>query len=490
MEIGIIGAGIGGLATAIRLAVKGHEVTVYEKNSKPGGKISELHFNNYRFDTGPSLFTLPELVDELFALCGESVDKWLPYESLSNNCEYFFSDGTVFNFYQDKKLLAHEVATKTSDTIESLKKRLDKSQEVYELSAPVFIFRPFARKLSDFNTPPYKKIATQLYKLDFLRTMNQANKSDFKDQNLVQLFNRYATYNGSNPYKAPATLNMIAHLENNIGAYFPLKGMYSIVESLYKLAMKKGIQFHLETPVQSIEIENKEAVGVIVNNELKRYDIVISDADVRYIANNLISDYPLRKRLNRSELSSSALIFYWGINKTFDELELHNILFSGDYKTEFKKLFKDKIIYDDPTVYIFISSKLVKGDAPKGCENWFVMINAPANNGQYTEEFISKVRRNIINKINHHLHTDIEKYIVGGKVVSPLSIEANTNSLDGALYGVSSNSMFSAFRRHLNSLKKIQNLYFVGGSVHPGGGIPLCLASAKIVDDEITAAYE
>ena len=490
MEIGIIGSGIGGLATAIRLAVQGHTVTVYEKNNRPGGKIAELHFKDFRFDTGPSLFTLPDLVKELFDLCGEDIHKWLPYESLSTNCKYFFPDGTVFNFYQDKKLLANEVDTKTEDDYESLRKRLNRSKEVYELSAPVFLFRPFATKLSDFNTPPYKMIATKLYKLDFMRTMNRANKKDFQDKNLVQLFNRYATYNGSNPYKAPATLNMIAHLENNIGAFFPVKGMYSIVDSLYRLAQQKGVQFYFNTPVEKIEIEDKEAVGVIINGDLFTHDIIISDVDVRYLANNLIDNYPLKKRLNRSEPSSSALIFYWGINKTFDELELHNILFSGDYKTEFTQIFKEKTVYQDPTIYIFISSKIVKGDAPSGCENWFVMINVPANKQLYTKEFISNVRKNVINKINRYLNTDIEKHIVGEEVATPLYIESETNSMNGALYGVSSNSMFSAFLRHPNALKKINNLYFVGGSVHPGGGIPLCLASAKIVDDEIKAAYE
>jgi len=490
MKVGIIGAGIGGLATAIRLSVKGHDVTVYEKNSRAGGKIAELRLNGYRFDTGPSLFTLPELTKELFDLCGENIQEWLPHKSLSTNCKYFFSDGTVFNFYQDKERLAKEVSEKTKDKIESFEKRLDKSKEVYELSAPVFLFQLFARKLSDFNTTPYKKVATKLYKLDFFRTMNQANRKDFSDKNLIQLFNRYATYNGSNPYKAPATLNMIAHLENNIGAYFPLKGMYAIADSLYKLARRNGVKFHFDTLVNQINVENKKATGITAHGKKENYDIVVSDVDVRYVAENMIENYPLKNRLRRGEESSSAIIFYWAVNKAFDNLELHNILFSGDYETEFKNIFKGKIVYEDPTVYIFISSKLVKEDAPEGCENWFVMINTPADNGQYNKNLLSGIRRNIIAKINKSLDTDIEKYIEDESFACPLAIQTATNSVNGALYGISSNSMLSAFLRHPNSLKKIKNLYFVGGSVHPGGGIPLCLANAKIVDNEIMADYE
>jgi len=490
MNIGIMGAGIGGLAVAIRLAAKGHDITVYEKNSTPGGKIAELRLDNYRFDTGPSLFTLPELTKELFDICGENMEEWLPYKSLPTNCKYFFSDSTVFNFYQDKKRLSKEISDKTKDGMTSLQKRLDKSEEVYELSAPVFLFRPFARKLSDFNTPPYKRIATKLFKLDFFRTMNQANKKDFTDKNLIQLFNRYATYNGSNPYKAPATLNMIAHLENNIGAFFPIKGMYSIADSLYKLAIKKGIKFHFNSTVTHIEVKDKKATGLTVNEKNEKYDIIISDVDVRYIADKLIENYPLKRRLKRGEPSSSAIIFYWAIGRKFEELELHNILFSGDYKTEFNKIFKEKTVYHDPTVYIFISSKLVKDDAPEGCENWFVMINAPSDNGQYSDEFIAETRKSIITKINRHLNTEIEKYIIEENIANPLTIESTTNSVSGALYGISSNSMFSAFLRHPNSLDKIKNLYFVGGSVHPGGGIPLCLANAKIVENEIAAYHE
>lgn len=490
MKVSIIGAGIGGLAIAIRLSVKGHEVTVYEKNSKPGGKIAELHLKEYRFDTGPSLFTLPELAKELFDLCGEDIHTWLPYESLSAHCKYFFSDGTEFTFYHDKERLAGEVAAKTTDTPQSLQERLEKSKEVFELSAPVFLYRPFARKLSDFNTAPYKKMATRLYKLDFFRTMHEANKKDFTDKNLIQLFNRYATYNGSNPYEAPATLNMIAHLENNIGSFFPSKGMYSIADSLYRLALRQGVKFRFNTPVTHIITENKQATGVTVNGKQESCDIIVSDVDVRYLSDHLIPDYPLKKRLEKGEPSSSAIIFYWGIQKSFKNLELHNILFSGNYKNEFRHLFKLKTVYHDPTVYLFISSKLVKEDAPPGNENWFVMINAPANNGQYDKDLLGNVRKYIVTKINRTLHTDIEKYITEETMANPLTIEETTHSANGALYGISSNSIFSAFLRHPNALKKIRNLYFVGGSVHPGGGIPLCLASAKIVDNEIFSDYE
>ena len=198
-------------------------------------------------------------------------------------------------------------------------------------------------------------------------------------------------------------------------------------------------------------------------------------------------DHPQKKRFRQLEPSSSALVFYWGVNKEFPELDVHNILFSGDYKEEFTNLFQNKTIVSDPTVYIFVSSKMLKSDAPKNCENWFVMVNAPANSTENWDELIRTTKKNIIAKINKSLKTNIEDYIDHEKIASPISIAQNTLSRGGALYGNSSNSMFAAFLRHPNFLKSVKNLYFVGGSVHPGGGIPLCLASAKIVSNEIPA---
>lgn len=484
MKIGVIGAGIGGLATAVRLAAAGHEITVWEKNAAPGGKVSEFRTGGYRFDTGPSLFTLPELAAELFGLCGERMEDYLPRTRLETNCRYFYPDGSVFSFYHDPGRLAAELASQGIRNEEAIERRLARSREVYEMSAPVFLFSDFHR-LANFNTPPYRRIATKLYKLDFLRTMHGANRHDFRDPRLVQLFDRYATYNGSDPYRAPATLNMIAHLENNIGAFFPDRGMYAIAQELCRLAQRQGVQFRFSTPVEKIVVNDGQAVGLLAGGELWRYDRIVSDVDVRYLAEHLLDRHPLRRRLQRAEPSSSALIFYWGIRREFPELDLHNILFSADYRTEFRRLFRDKTLGDDPTVYLFISAKAVSDDAPPGCENWYVMVNAPADSGQDWPELIARTRRNVIRKIDATLHTRIEDYIVHEHVCSPPVIEQQTMSASGALYGTASNSPLAAFLRHPNSLSALRNLYFVGGSVHPGGGISLCMASAKIVCDQI-----
>lgn len=486
MRTAIIGAGIGGLATAVRLAAAGDEVTVWERNPEPGGKIAELRMGAYRFDTGPSLFTLPSLVEELYTLCGERMEEHLPVRRLDASCRYFFPDRSSFTFYDDPQRLAQELARAGIDEEQPLRRRLEKAREAYELGAPVFLFSNFHR-LSNFNTPPYRRVASRLGKLDFLRTMHGANRRDFRDPRLVRLFDRYATYNGSSPYRAPATLNMIAHLENNLGAYFPEKGIYSVADQLCRLARRQGVRFRFSSPVEKIVVEDRKAVGLTAAGETERYDRIVSDVDVRYLADRLLEGHPLRGRLHRAEPSSSALIFYWGMERRFQQLGLHNVFFADDYRAEFRHLFRTGDMADDPTVYLFITSKAVAGDAPDGCENWYAMVNAPADRGQDWGRIAARTREHVLRKLGDALSADLRGSIVAERICTPADIEARTMSACGALYGASSNSMLSAFLRHPNSLSAIRNLYFVGGSVHPGGGLPLCLASARIVCDEIAA---
>jgi phytoene desaturase len=318
-------------------------------------------------------------------------------------------------------------------------------------------------------------------KLNLFSTMNSENVKELKDKRLVQYFNRFATYNGSSPYMAPALLNMIPHLEHNIGSFFPTKGMHDITQSIYKLAVELGVKFHFGQKVDEIVTHRNKVKCIRTGETVHEADIVISNADIHPTYRKLLPKHQHPEKILAQEKSSSALIFYWGINKTFPELDLHNILFSANYETEFDCIFNQKNIYKDPTVYINITSKYKPDDAPAGCENWFVMINVPNNSGQNWDILIAEARKNIVAKINRLLHTDIEPLIATESILDPRSIEARTSSFAGALYGNASNNRYAAFLRHKNFSSDIKGLYFCGGSVHPGGGIPLCLNSAKIV---------
>ena len=316
-------------------------------------------------------------------------------------------------------------------------------------------------------------------------SLNKLNSKNFNNKKLVQLFNRFATYNGSNPYKTSGIMSMIQHLEHDLGVFMPTNGLSDISKSIFILANDLGVKFHFNSSVDEIIIHNKKAIGVNSQNKKHLADIIISNMDINLTYERLLPNIKKPHYLKTYEPSSSAIVFYWNINNTFKEIDLHNIIFSNNDAKEFDSIFNKKTVYEDPTIYICPTSKVVKNDAPKNCENWFILINSHYDSGQNWDEIKYTLRRNIIRKINKTLNVKIEKHILTEEVFTPKDIEIKTLSQYGSLYGSSSNSLMSAFLRHPNFSRKIKNLYFCGGSVHPGGGIPLCLNSAKIVSELI-----
>lgn len=496
MKIAIIGAGVAGLAAAIRLQKAGNQVFVYEKAGKAGGKLSEASIAGCRFDLGPSLFTLPELVEDLFKIAEEPITNYFSYKQLEVLTNYFYEDGTNIQAYAKPQKFAAEIANKTTDKAETILKFLEQSKQKYELTADIFL-KQSLHKVSNFLNLKTLHSILNMGKLDAFRTMAAANQATFADQRVQQLFNRYATYNGSNPYQTPATLNIIPHLEYNIGAYIPAGGMYDITKALFKLAQKLGVVFQFDSQVEKIELIENQATqfnffgkkhqikGIKIGDKVENFDMVVSNADVVNTYRRLLPDLPAPEKTLNQPKSSSALIFYWAVNQTFAALDLHNIFFSANYQQEFEHLFVHKDIAQDPTIYINITSKYVQTDAPVGMENWFVMINVPNNSGQDWDLLIAEARKNIIAKLNRMLKTDLTSKIVGEMQLDPRTIESRTSSSQGALYGNSSNNRYAAFLRHANQSAEVKNLYFCGGSVHPGGGIPLSLLSGKIVADLI-----
>lgn len=478
----VIGAGIGGIATAIRLRAKKYEVLVIEANNYPGGKLHSKKMSGYRFDLGPSLFTMPQYVDELFELHQKNPKDYFQYRKKEVLCNYFWDDGTKFSAKAQKEVFIKEASKAFNEPQNHIKKYLSKSNEKYDLTASLFLEKSL-HKLKTYVSIDTIKAILQIGKLDINQSLNNSNKKAFKSNKLVQLFNRYATYNGSSPYQTSGIMSIIPHLEMHYGTYFPKGGMYQITESLFTLAKEVGIDFQFNEAVEEIKIENRKASGVKSVKGDYESDIVVSNMDIYPTFKRLLSGQKQPEKILRQERSSSALIFYWGISKSFGELDLHNIFFSNNYQKEFEHIFKEKNLYEDPTVYINITCKEESNDAPKGHENWFVMINAPGNYNQNWTALKEQSKRNIIVKLNGILGVDIEKYIVSEFVLDPVEIESNTSSYRGALYGAASNSKFAAFLRHPNFSSSIKNLFFCGGSVHPGGGIPLCLLSAKIVND-------
>lgn len=483
-SIGIIGAGLGGLSAAIYLSIKGFSVSVFEKNSYAGGKAGELNDKGFRFDTGPSVITMPFILKDLFKACGEDIEDYLTIKLLNNTCRYFYPDRTIINAYSDPEKLAVEIASKTSDTTEAVKTYFDHCRDIYNLTSEQFLFSPEIN-IKSFLKPGALKSLLSSFRIDPFRTMHNANAKYFKDPKTVQLFDRFATYNGSDPFRAPATLNIIPHVELNLGSYVISEGISAVPAALKKLAEVKGVTFYTEHSVDEILINDKSAAGIRVKDKSYLFDSVVSNLDVRNTYRDLLGkDYK-----ENDEPSMSGIVFYWGIKGNYDSFEPHNILFSENYQKEFEDISLRKKCPDDPTIYIYISSKYKPDDAPAGYENWFVMVNTPYDSGQQWDEEIIKMRETVKRKIQIVTGISISDKIVFEEILSPSDIESNTGSLHGSIYGFSSNSVTSAFRRPPIKSSHYNNLFFCGGSVHPGGGIPLVLLSGKHVSELISREF-
>ena len=484
----VIGSGIAGLASALRLRAKGFEVMVFEANSYPGGKLHAFESKGYKFDYGPSLFTMPHFVDELFHSFDENPRKHFNYIKKDTICNYFWEDGTTFTVPASKEDFISRAAEVFHEPVQNLERYLSNSEKKYDLTASLFLEKSLHKTSTYLNADAVKGVLN-IPRLDLNTNLNSVNEKYFDHPKLIQLFNRFATYNGSNPYSTPGIMSLIPQLEMRFGTYYPSGGMHEITQSLYRLAVNKGVSFSFDAKVDEVLFEQGKVKGVVANGKAYKADLVICNMDIFSAYQTILQKAPKPKKVLKQERSSSALIFYWGIKESFPELDLHNIFFSEDYQREFEAIFKKHEVVDDPTVYINITSKEDPHHAPKGAENWFVMINTPSNKGQDWEKIKQEAKAAIIAKLSRILKKDIASLIETEEVLDPIRIERDTSSNEGSLYGTSSNSKFAAFLRHPNFSSSIKNLYFCGGSAHPGGGIPLCLLSAKIVSDLIPS-YE
>lgn len=490
----IIGAGLGGLSAACRLAKSGFSVTVLEKNDSVGGKVNFLEAKGYKFDTGASLITLPRIFEELFEFCGRRLEDYLTLEKLDPICRYLWSDGTVFDASQNLEKTENEIAKIAPGDVENFRKYIADSKQKYEIAEKTFL----AKSLNELPELLTTRNLPDLLKISTLTTLDKHNAKYFQSPKMRQFFNRFATYNGSSPYKIPATFALIPYAEFGLGAWYARGGIYEIPKAMEKLARELGVKFQFETSVKQILIKNGKVVGVKVSieeygeiyEETLEADIIISNADAIVTYRDLIeeSERPSfsDKKLKKREPSSSGFVLLLGVKKQFPQLSHHNIFFSDDYETEFHRIFNLKIFASEPTIYVCASTKTDATQAPEGCENLFVLVNAPytADITQWRIE-AEPYRNLIIKKLENFGLNDLEKSIEFEQIITPEDFERIFNANRGSIYGVSSNGIFSAFRRIPNKSKDIENLYFVGGATHPGGGMPLVLLSGKMTAEMI-----
>jgi phytoene desaturase len=507
--VAVVGAGIGGLSAAIRLAYAGWEVDVFDRRPGPGGKAFTTSLGDFRFDTGPSLFTMPPVFRQLFEEVGERMEDWLDLIPLPVICRYHFPGGepktrglpggppgrtghpgaTVLDAHADIHRFAAEIEEKTTDTAEAVLQYFEYTKRIYEHAAHLFLWKSL-HQIDSYLTRDSLNSVIHFGSIDPLRSMHAANSSFFRDPRTIQLFDRYATYNGSSPFRVPATLNIIPYVEYGMGGYAVTGGIYAVPTALERLARRLGVRMHYSTAVEAIETQQRRIVGIRTKGGPHRCDVVVSNADIPQTYRLLGEpDAPPARRYARLEPSSSGLVFYWGVRGNWPELTVNNIFFSRDYKREFADIFERRTCPQEPTVYVNITSKVTPGDAPGNGENWFVLVNAPWENGQDWEEQSRRTRVAVLHRLEEALGKSIDSAIVEEDVLTPPQIEEQTGSRAGSLYGISSNTPMAAFLRHPNRSRRFPGLYLCGGSAHPGGGLPMVLLSGKIASD-LVRKYE
>ncbi len=478
MKVSIIGAGIGGLATACILAAKDNEVTVFEKNSKAGGKLNIYEEQGFRFDTGPSLLTMPHILEKLFSECGEELSDHLTLLPLKPICRYNYQDGTIFNCFEDPERTTEEIARFSKQDSEAYLSFLAHCESLYEKTEQAFIRNPLF-DLSDVKNLHFPSF----FGIDAFSTVSDSVDKAFKSSYMRMFFKRFTTYNGSSPYQAPATLNVIPHVELNQGGFYVSGGMYKIAEALLVLAEKVGVRFRYESLIDEIEVMDGKASGIRIGENRFKSDIVIANSDTSETLINLIAEdhFPSRKKdkVSRIEPSCSGFVILLGVEKKYEQLVHHNIFFTNNYEHEFYQIFDKKVMPDDPTIYVANTSYSDPSHAPENSSNLFVLVNAPYLSESYS--WIDKGQKyatHVINELEKRGLTDLSGSIKVQHIITPEDFYELYLSNRGSIYGTSSNSKFSAFVRPRNKSRVIDGLYFVGGSTHPGGGIPLVIQSA------------
>jgi phytoene desaturase len=488
----VVGAGIGGLSAAAQLAHAGWEVDLYEAQSYAGGKAGSRTVGDYRFDTGPSLFTMPWVFRDYFSSLGLNMEKYLRPIPLEPICNYFYTDGTRLSAYQDEARFGQEIEAHTASRSEELSAYLQAGRKLWNRAGKLFLFNSLHEAATYLNPRAWPSMLS-LPAIDAFRSLHDANQAFFRDPHLVQLFDRYATYNGSDPYKTPATMRIVPHVEYQWGGYMVEGGIVSIPRALEAAAREMGVRIHLNSPVERILLDSQgnpqgagQVRGIRVHGTDVAYPVVVSNADVLSTYRKLLGtpDAPEAKRYERLEPSSSALVFLWGVGAQFPELSTNNIFFSSDYRKEFRNIFEEHTIPEEPTIYVNITSKCNPQDAPntpgRRGENWFVLVNTPPHRGQDWDALARLVKERVLSRLSRELGRDIRPLIEAEGVITPQDIERDTGSTYGSLYGIASNERFAAFLRHPNRSRRIRGLYFTGGSAHPGGGMPLALLSGTI----------
>ena len=495
-NIVVIGAGIGGMSAAARLAKAGHEVTIYENSDRSGGKCRTEWFGDYAFDTGPSLLTLPAVYRDLFLKTGKRIEHVLNIKPVDPAFNYHFSDGSSVLFPNLSNPNTYNEIEKSYGLVASnqWKELIDRAERMWEVSREPFIESELN---SIFSLLKRKNLLRDIKEIAPFTSLRKLSEKLKLDPHLQMIVDRYATYTGSDPRSAPAVLLTIAFVESTFGAWHIEGGVGQLSTALEQRCSDLGVKFKFNTLVSQILVNNNNATGIKTSDGKEfKADLVVANSDAEYIYNKLLANNVNAARSERRKLkfatkSLSGFSLLLGLDNSKGKafpIDHHNVYFPNNYDAEFDDVFTKQIPVQDPTIYICAPKDphMTKGENK---EAWFVLVNAPRHQvvgGWDWREGGAEYGQKIIKKLDA-LGLNVSSRLDFMKYRTPADLENYAMAPGGSIYGSSSNSAASAFLRTKNR-SKIKGLFCVGGSSHPGGGLPLVGISAEIVANAIGKA--
>ena len=495
MEVIVIGAGVGGLAAAIGLASRGVRVTVLEKNATIGGKLNVWEDGGFRFDTGPHVLTMLWALDEVFAQAGRQLSDVLDLVRLDTVCRYHFPSGETLDAPGNPEDAARAIAAFAPADEAGFRRFLEYAKQVSDATTEPFLKQDFGASVRGIPSPAQWGQLSDFLALKPWKSLRDVVRAHFTDPRLRQVFELYALYSGSHPARASGIFATVADVQWREGTFYVRGGLYQLAEALRESAESLGVQFRTSAEVSEIIVKNGRARGVEAQTGERLFaDAVVCNADALSAMTALVPPAARRQwtesRVAKIEPSTSAFLLLLGVQGEYPQLAHHNSFLAADSEAEFSAIFDTQLPAEDPTIGVACQSVSDPSKAPPGCSNLFVMTNPPALSSQFdwrTEA--PRYRDLVLAKLERMGLTDLRKRIVVEQRWTPLDLESRYHAYRGAIYGLSSNGWRQGFLRPPQVSPDVQGLYFVGGSTHPGGGVPLCALSGTNAAKQIAGEY-
>ncbi|MHB1131212.1 MAG: phytoene desaturase family protein [Chloroflexota bacterium] len=481
----VIGAGIGGITAATHLARRGLHVTVLEKNARPGGRCDRLSREGHHFDTGPTLFVMPLLYEAEFRALGTSMRERLVLQRVDPTYHLFFDDGSQLALTSDMASMREQLETIQPGSYQGLLSYLQEGGRHYQLVLDNLVNRPFRRASDLFSL----QNVMLLFRLKPLVNHYRHMSAFFAEPRLKSAFTFQDLYMGLSPFEAPATFSMMPYTELAHGVWYPIGGMYSIVESLTDLAQQAGVEFVFDSAVERIEVNATHARGVLLADGSRlEADVILANADLPYVYQQLLPQDRTAKALSRREFSSSAISFFWGVDKKYEALGPHTLFLADDYRENFDSIIRDLSLPTNPTIYVHAPARLDPSMAPPGQDTLTAIVpvgHMSENGEQNWGELRDEARRHAFRRLRTLGITDIEAHIKFEVAYTPVSWAKRYNLVKGSTHGLSHKLTQMAYFRPSNRHHRYHNLYFVGASTHPGTGLPTAMVSGRLVAERI-----